>query len=503
MPLKSLYTALFTGAVLICGAYAQQKTYDGYTFVFSGKSAYLYDMDKKAIKTWTVANDIAGCADLLRDSSIIVPSKAASSGFGSLALPHGHFQIINWKGEITWDYTYASSSYTPHHDIEPVYRTNDPKEKPTFLIPCYTAWGDKIVELRPTGKTTADVIWEWSASDHLCESSCSDKAEVLDKSKGGSGSFNKTSDAMHVNNVSYNRKLDQIVISCKGYNELLVIDHSTTTAEAKTSTGGKSGKGGSILYRWGSPSNYGMSDTKVFSGQHHCCWVPDTMPGTDQAIPEGGNFMAIDNGNKRALEIQNPFKTGTYSRTSGKAFEPATFLWTYKPTGLAGNEGSIQKLPNGNYLICTGGVAMGGFGMGGDAATSGSIVYEIAPSGSSGGTILWQLDGFGTSTEGYRYAYGYLNGKGTSVSSTAKTPVNSSSVKIVTGCSNGRLQISTNKAIGNAGLSLYSLSGKEILNSHTQDFNSSWNIPGLSAGMYFVKITSGEYVLTERISIQR
>jgi Arylsulfotransferase (ASST) len=499
MPLKSAYPALLAGAVLISGAFAQQKTYDGYTFVFSGKNAYLYDMDKKAIKTWAVPNNIEGCADLLRDSSIIVPSKASGSGFSNLALPHGRFQIINWNGEITWDYTYSSSSYTPHHDMEPVYRTNDPKEKPTFLIPCYTAWGDKIVELRPTGKTTAEVIWEWSASDHLCESGCSDKADVLDKSKGGLGSFNKTSDAMHVNNVSYNRKLDQIILSCKGYNELLIIDHSTTTAEAKTSSGGKSGKGGSILYRWGSPSNYGMSDSKTFSGQHHCCWVPDTMPGTNQAIPEGGNFMVVDNGNKRVLEIQNPFKTGTYSRTSGKAFEPASFLWSFKPTGIAGNEGSIQKLPNGNYLVCTGGVSMGGFG---GAAGSSSIVYEIAPSGTSGGTVLWQLDGFGTSTEGYRYAYGYLNSKGTSVSSPSMTTVNNSSLKIISGSISGRLQISTNRAIDNARLSLYSLAGKEILKNRMPDFCSTWNMQSPGNGMYVVKITSGENMLTERISVQ-
>jgi len=490
--------ACLVAVVSINNGFAQGKTYDGYTFVFSGKNAYLYDMDKKTIKTWTVPNNIEGCADLLRDSSIIVPSKASSSGFSSLALANGRFQIINWNGEITWDYTYASSSYTPHHDIEPVYRTNDPKEQPTFLIPCYTAWGDKIVELRPTGKTTAEVIWEWSASDHLCESGCSDKSDLLDKSKGGVGSFNKTSDAMHVNNLSYNKTLDQIIISCKGYNELLIIDHSTTTAEAKTSSGGKSGKGGSILYRWGSPSNYGMSDSKILSGQHHCCWVNETMPGTNQAIPGSGNFMIVDNGNKRVLEILNPFKTGTYSRTAGKAFEPATFQWSFKPTSLAGNEGSIQKLPNGNYLVCTGGAPMGGFG----GAATGSIVYEIAPSGSSGGTVLWQIDGFGTSTEGYRYAYEYLSGKPTSVRASGITAVTKSTLKIITGNNSGRLFISTNSNIDNARLSLYSLSGKEILKNRIPDFGSTWNMTSPGTGMYFVKIASGENVLTDRISVQ-
>ena len=66
---------------------------------------------------------------------------------------------------------------------------------------------------------------------------------------------------MHANHVSYNRFLDQVVIDVKAFNEFIVVDHSTTIEAAKGSTGGKCGKGGDILYRWGNPSNYGMSDT--------------------------------------------------------------------------------------------------------------------------------------------------------------------------------------------------------------------------------------------------
>jgi hypothetical protein len=497
--------------------WAQSKTYDGYTFVFGGKELYLYDMDKKVVNKWTSSNTIQACSDLLRDSSVIVPSKASGAGFSNLAVPHGHFQIINWKGEVTWDYTYANSSYTPHHDIEPVYRTNDPKEKPTFLVPCYTAWGDKIVEIRSTGKTTGEVIWEWAASDHLCETSCSDKADVLDKSKGGIGSFNKTSDAMHVNNVSYNRRLDQIVISCKGYNEFIVVDHSTTTAEAKTTSGGKSGKGGSILYRWGSPTNYGISgSTKIFSGQHHCCWVPDTMPGTKEPISGGGNFMAIDNGNKRALEIENPFKNGTYTRTAGKAFEPASFQWSYKPSGLAGNEGSIQKLPNGNYLICTGGVDMGFGGPGGkstDMTESSSNVagafpgggeskiYEVTPN-TSGGTIVWELTGFGTSSEGYRYAYSYLSGGKSPIKKTNNVILKNEDLKISTIHNNGSVAITVNTSIKNSILNMYTLSGKEVLTVSKRTSVNSWNVGSIPTGIYLVKISSNECALSGKVSIQ-
>ncbi|MBN1601934.1 MAG: aryl-sulfate sulfotransferase [Chitinispirillaceae bacterium] len=514
--MKNLHGILLMGAMAVSVICAQSKTYDGYTFVFGGRNLNLYDMDKKVVNKWTVQNTIQACADLLRDSSVIVPFLASGSGFTKLAVPHGHFQILNWKGEITWDYTYASSSYTPHHDIEPVYRTDDPREKPTFLVPCYTSWGDKIVEIRPTGKTTAEVIWEWSASDHLCESGCTDKSDLLDKNKGGSASFNKTSDAMHVNNVSYNRKLDQIVISCKGYNELLIIDHSTTTAEAKTSSGGTSGKGGSILYRWGNPANYGISGAKkVLSGQHHCCWVPDTMPGTKHSIPGGGNFMVIDNGNRRALEIENPFKNGIYTRSSGKAYDPATFLWSYKPSGLAGNEGSIQKLPNGNYLICTGGIDMG-FGWGGrdgDQASVGTVeaafpgsgsgkVYEVTPSGSSSGTIVWELSGFGTSTEGYRYAYEYLNGGKTPVKKSAPAHPDLNPLRFGTIVSNGMVQITTDIGLNNASMTLYALSGKEIIKMSGGNNVRQWYIGSIPDGTYLVKFTCGGKMTAGKIMIQ-
>ena len=53
-----------------------------------------------------------------------------------------------------------------------------------------------------------------------------------------------------MNAVDYNAEFDQLMISVHNLSEVWIIDHSTTTAEAAGHTGGRSGKGGDILYRW-------------------------------------------------------------------------------------------------------------------------------------------------------------------------------------------------------------------------------------------------------------
>jgi len=76
----------------------------------------------------------------------------------------------------------ALLNYVSHHDICPLPNGN-------VLLIAYerrtaaetTAmggssaiemWPDKIVEIKPTGSTTGDIVWEWKAWDHMQQSSC-------------------------------------------------------------------------------------------------------------------------------------------------------------------------------------------------------------------------------------------------------------------------------------------------------------------------------------------
>ena len=465
-------------------------TYDGYTFVFGSNTARLYDMDKTPVNTWVLPEYVSACADLLRDSSIIYMTPAggdAGENLQGIPLPGGRLQILDWDGNVTWDYTYAGPDLLPHHDIEPVYRTNNPEEKPTILLVAATEWGDKIVELRPKGTDDADILWEWKASDHRCTGNCNDSIGVIDESKRTKGSAGTEADVMHTNNVSYNPVLDQIIINMKGFYEFIVVDHSTTTEEARGSTGGICGRGGAILYRWGNPDTYGVSGETFFKGQHGSCWVPLTMPGTSDSIPGGGNFLAVDNENERVVEIECPGdKDGIYPREKGCAFEPEGVLWTYTMELLQPMEGSIQKLPNGNYFMCTGGF------------TGKTYVYEV----NREKKIVWQLSDFGNSTEACRYAYSYLKGPGTSNRPGDERKKTLPPIRSI-GYSIGRLTVFMHQVPSGARLSVCTLDGRIVIPPVTANSTAGWYLPcTLPGGLYLCRIQSATGMHCTRFPVE-
>ncbi len=90
------------------------------------------------------------------------------------------------------------------------------------------------------------------------------------------------------------RTLDQILISVHNFSEIWVIDHSTTTAEAASHSGGNSGMGGDLLYRWGNPAAYdsGSSADQQLFVQHDAQWIGNGLPGA-------GNILIFNNGQGR------------------------------------------------------------------------------------------------------------------------------------------------------------------------------------------------------------
>ena len=97
---------------------------------------------------------------------------------------------------------------------------------------------------------------EWGVWDNLyqdldaAKENCGvvgDHPELVDINFGEPQANNDDRDWLHANAVDYNPELDQIVVSVRQFGELWIIDHSTTTEEAASHSGGTSGMGGDIL----------------------------------------------------------------------------------------------------------------------------------------------------------------------------------------------------------------------------------------------------------------
>ena len=117
---------------------------------------------------------------------------------------------------------------------------------------------EKLVEVNPD---TNEIVWEWSSWNHIIQDHDNTKpnyGNVSDNPQLININYNLQSngDFMHANGIDYDASKDVIYISVNFFNEIWVIDHSTTTEEATLNSGGTYNKGGNLLYRFGNPEAY-------------------------------------------------------------------------------------------------------------------------------------------------------------------------------------------------------------------------------------------------------
>jgi Arylsulfotransferase (ASST) len=358
-----------------------QGSRDGYTLIspFSHTLSYLVDARGRTVRTWTSQYPPGAASYLVEGGHLLrcggVGNKVFTGGGNG-----GIVEKFDWGGKLDWSFLHSTALTCLHHDIERLPNGNilmiawvlktkaeaiaagrDPAK-----ITQGTIWSEKIIEVKPQGKTGGKIVWEWHAWDHLIQDfdskksnhgKVSDHAELIDLNFPANAA---RSDWLHFNALDYNPHLDQIVISSPNFHELWVIDHSTTTREAAGHTGGKSGKGGDILYRWGNPQAYraGTTADKKLFFQHDTQWIEKGLRGA-------GNILIFSNGRARpggehssVEELVPPVNAaGKYARGSG-AFGPAKPVWTYTaPTPkdfYARFVSGAQRLPNGNTLIANG-----------------------------------------------------------------------------------------------------------------------------------------------------
>jgi len=351
---------------------------DGYILYSPMCSTTTYQIDYQGniIHTWPNSNLPAYSVYSLENGNILRSARHSLNAGGMV-------QEIAWNGDIIWQYVYDSDGDLSHHDIEPLPNGNvlmiawetktdieaiaagrDPNlQQGSLLMP------DHIIEVQPTSPTSGDIVWEWHVWDHLVQDYdpskenygvVADHPELINLNFFSQHSI-EISDWTHLNSVDYNEDLNQILLSSWYFNEIWVIDHSTTTEEAAGHTGGNSGRGGDLLYRWGNPQTYhaGTAADQKFFGQHDAQWIEAGCPGY-------GNILVFNNGLDRPdgayssiEELLPPLnQNGTYTYTPGLPYQPATLVWiftTTNPTDFYSQTISgCQRLPNGNTLVCDG-----------------------------------------------------------------------------------------------------------------------------------------------------
>lgn len=351
----------------------------GYILFTPSKSTetYLINNCGQLINQWTSTYKSGKSVYLLEDGSILRSGEILNDNIkiGGIG---GIIELIDWDNNLIWSYQYSSDQFSHHHDAirlpngnllllvaarktyeECIRAGRDPK-----TLKDNELYDEQLIEIKMVGKDAINVVWQWAIWDHLIQDfdatkdnfgNISDNPHLMDINFIGRS--DSKADWLHANGIAYNEVLDEILISFQGTSEIFVIDHSTTSTEAASHSGGNKNKGGDILYRWGNPAAYklGTETDRTLYGQHYPHWIPLNYP-------DGGKIIIFNNGLERdgdfsTVNIISPTKTnnGDYIFNSGFPFGPVAADWEYKSTGFFSEIiSSAQRLKNGNTLICEG-----------------------------------------------------------------------------------------------------------------------------------------------------
>lgn len=363
--------------------YQNSNATDSYVLFSPQKNneTYLVNMCGEQINQWSFSELPGSTCYLLANGNLMRAGK-------------DHIEVRDWNDNLVWSYPTTANGIMQHHDIHPLPNGNViclvTDVYPLAQItaegrnPAITAGNfrlEKIVEIQPTGLNTGAIVWEWKFKNHLIQDFdatklnygvVGDHPELLDLNFAN----NNTIDYIHTNSIDYNATLDQIIISARHLNEIFIIDHSTTTAEAASHSGGNSNRGGDFLWRWGNPQVYrqgNTADRKLFL-QHDAKWV-------ETGYLDEGKITVFNNGDPLSLQnftsvgmLQPEIVGGIYTQSNNK-FNPANFEWSWSgsilgETVFEDKMSGTHALPNGNIII---------------AETTLGRVSEITKSG----TLLW------------------------------------------------------------------------------------------------------------------
>ena len=396
-----------------------REAYPGYTLFapLNSRTVLLVDLNGEIVHRWETDSAPAGGVYLLEDGTLLRCGREDEDPHFKGGGIGGRVQKLAPDGTLLWQWNLANEKNQQHHDLEPlpngnllviawervsaeeaVQRGRDPEQVGERGL-----WPDVIYEIRPTPPSGAEIVWEWHAWDHLIQDfdaaktgfgSVPEHPELLDVNADhrddlplteaqrleqeeierqmqalgyagedeeedeaqGSGS-DTGGDWLHTNAVDYHPGLDLIALSSPHLCEIWVIDHSTTTAEAASHSGGRFGKGGDVLWRWGKARNYGVDEPQRLFYQHDPSWIlsEDAVDVRLLVFNNGGGRP--DGSYSSVEELVLPFDSERgFLIEPGSAFGPSEPAWLYKDVGnfFSAFISGCRRLPNGNTLICSG-----------------------------------------------------------------------------------------------------------------------------------------------------
>jgi hypothetical protein len=363
-----------------------KQAFDGYTFVYpvNVSNHFLINNCGEKLHEWVDSTIFVGGPSYLGKNGDLYKTKRLRDNSKDKIFAPGAASVIeirDWNNTIKWKYELNNDSLRLHHDIEILPNGNilaviwELKSKvecikagrDTTTIPAIGLYNEIIREINPNNNS---IVWQWSAWDHLIQDFDSrqnnfgilkDNPQKININSNKAGTVGlPLEDWMHINSIDFNPELNQIMFSAPTFGEIYIIDHSTTTAQAKTNTGGLSKKGGDLMYRWGNEINYIKDSPKPqqLFFQHDARWILNVAANHPEygKISVFNNRFAADQSLPSILVSPWDMYTWTYTdlnKKYGPVAAEKTFI-TNKAKQQSNITSSLQLLPNNNFLICAG-----------------------------------------------------------------------------------------------------------------------------------------------------
>ena len=325
-------------------------------------------------------------AELLPNGDLMVILKDA----GGCELPlGGDIARMRPDGEVVWRHSpgcvHHDHVLLPNGNVLLLLRSTKSREEviragadPAFVDPGGLRI-DHLVEIRPEPPSGGEVVWRWSPWDHLVQDFDPAKPNygrpadhpgridvnfLLERLKPVEEVGREMwKDWLHANAIDYHAEAAHVLFLARHFGELWVVDHSTTAEESAGRSGGRHGRGGDLLWRWGNPRAHGagaVADQQLF-WPHAAHWIPAGLPGA-------GNILLFNNGDEldglrrdhsEVLELDYPLRDAKFGAwPAGEPHPPSAPTWRYVADPpddfLSYRVSNAQRLENGNTLIASG-----------------------------------------------------------------------------------------------------------------------------------------------------